>query len=93
MKDLLKKLITEFPNDADLGKQIRNLFNNLNTKNKQTFYDIGELPEQNSYRIRYEGKPEIIDFIIENDYAGKTIIGKIQNYYYDKIDFITPWTN
>jgi len=35
----LKKLVIEFPNDADLGREVRKLFNSVKNTNQEEVWD------------------------------------------------------
>lgn len=98
MKNIIQELIKKYPNDADLGKEIKKLFL-TKTKGKNIFLEVSQYSQNTIVMLELKNpempeKPKrVCDRIINNDYAGKILNCEKENYGYEKIISIRPWTS
>lgn len=90
MKQIIQELIKKFPNDSDLGREIKKLFA-TKTGEKNIFLEISQFSPNNIVLLEIKnpktvtGVDRVCDRIISNDYAGKILVCEKSNYGYEKI--------
>lgn len=98
MEHIIQELIKKFPNDTDLGREIKKLFL-TKTGGKNIFLEVSQYSPNTIVMLELKNstmpeKPKrVCDRIINNDYAGKILNCEKENYGYEKIISIRPWTN